>query len=168
MNTIEIEYAISKRFDTRTHLVVPNVSWGALNHEADVLVVRETGYCIEFEIKQSFPDYKNDFKKHKWKLGPSKLIKEFYYVFPAELWHKREGDIKQLLPDFAGVLVVYREFNIGSYAKEMKAPKPNNIAKKMNDRQMYNVARLGTMRIWNLKRTIIQLTINPQNHDKTK
>ena len=160
MNTIEIEYAISQRFDVRTHLVVPNVSWGALNHEADVLVVRESGYCIEFEIKQSFADFKSDFKKHKWQAGLSKKIKEFYYVFPAELWHKREGDIRQLLPEFAGVLVVYRDNDHGRYSKIIREPKLNKSAIKMNDREMFNIARLGTMRIWNLKSTIILLLIN--------
>ena len=160
MKTIEIEYAISRRFDIRSHLIVPNVSWGALNHEADVLVVRSTGYCLEFEIKRSFADFKKDFEKWKWRGGLDKCIKEFWYVFPAELWHKREGDIKQLLPDFAGVLVAYNDETGFGYTKVKRDPEQMKGVIPMNDKQMYNVARLGTLRIWNLKRTIIQFIKN--------
>ena len=97
MTTEQMEYAISRRFDKRSHLMVPNVSWGLLNHEADMLVVRNSGHCLEFEIKRTIGDYRADFKKHKWQAGLSKSIKEFYYVFPAELWHKRENDIKRTI-----------------------------------------------------------------------
>ena len=156
MTTEQMEWAISNRYNKRIHLMVPNISWGALPYEADVLVVRESGYCIEFEIKQSFADFKNDFKKHKWQAGLSKKIKEFYYVFPAELWHKRENDIRILLPDFAGVIVVY---NGNSYdlpnTKKIKSATPNKYAIPLSSTQMYNVARLGTMRIWKLKRRLI-------------
>lgn len=156
MDTNTIEYAISRRFDERTHLMVPNISWGLLSHEADMLVVRQTGYCLEFEIKRSFSDYKADFKKHKWCGGLSKKIKEFYYAFPAELWHKRENDIRGLLPDFAGVLVAYNGDGF-PYSKIVREAKPNSQAIPLSQSQMYDVARLGTMRIWNLKRAIIQL-----------
>ncbi len=160
MTTTEIEFAISRRFDVRTHLIVPNISWGLLDHEADVLVVRETGYCLEFEIKRSFSDYKADFKKYKWRYnrGLSKQIKEFCYVFPAELWHKRENDIRMLLPEFAGVLVVYNDKL--PYSKMQKLPKTNKGAIPLNQKEMFNVARLGTMRIWNLKRIIISANRN--------
>lgn len=156
MKTIDIEFAIYKRFDERTHLMVPNISWGLLSHEADMLVVRQSGYCLEFEIKRTFADYNADFKKYKWKLGLSKKIKLFYYAFPAELWHKRENDIRNILPDFAGVLVAYNSDTF-PYSKIIREAKPNPGAVPLSQSQMYDVARLGTMRIWNLKRQIIKL-----------
>lgn len=156
MTTTEMEFAISRRFDVRTHLMVPNISWGLFSHEADMLVVRESGYCLEFEIKRSFADYKADFKKRKWKNGSSNRIKEFYYTFPAELWHKRENDIRTLLPDFAGVLVIYNGEGFPT-SKIARDAKPNSKSIPLSKSQMYDVARLGTMRIWNLKSQIITL-----------
>jgi len=113
---------------------------------------------LEFEIKRSFSDYKADFKKHRWKrwggnLGPQ--IKEFYYTFPAELWHKREGDIRTLLPEFAGVLVVYNGEKL-PHSKIVREAKINNNAKPFNKDQLYEVARLGMIRIWDLKRRLVE------------
>lgn len=164
MKTSDIEYAIQFRYDIRTHLVIPNAYWGAgFSYEIDVLVVRKTGYCLEFEIKQSFADFKNDFKKYKWQThrinGTMKLndfIKEFYYVFPAELWFKREGDIIKLLPEFAGVIIVFNQGENKIPRTELKRKaKQNTSAKPMNDKQMHNVARLGMIRYWSLARKII-------------
>ncbi len=164
MKTSDIEYAIQSRFDIRTHLIIPNAYWGAgFSYELDVLVVRETGYCIEFEIKQTFADFKNDFKKHKWQVYRinggmlNNFIKEFYYVFPAELWFKREGDIRKLLPEFAGVIVVFNqgENKIPNTELKRKA-KQNTSAKPMKEKQMYDVARLGMIRYWALSRRIIK------------
>ena len=152
-----MEFAVSRRFDVRSHLIVPNVSWGALNHEADVLVVRQSGHCLEYEIKRTFADYKKDFEKAKWRwgMGGMKNIKEFWYVFPAELFHKRENDILTLLPEGVGVLVVYNGEGL-PYSKVKREAEARKGAEPMTDKQMYNVARLGTMRIWNLKRRLIR------------
>ena len=160
-----MEYEISRKFNSRINLIVPNISWGLMNYEVDVLVVRPSGYCLEFEIKRSFADYKNDFAKHKWKLngGLDKRIKEFYYVFSSELWHKREGDIKTLLPDFAGVLVIYRDLGNKTYSRIIKSPRRNKNAKPLSKSEMYQVARLGTMRIWTLKRALINLNQKPKS-----
>jgi len=167
MTTMEIEYAISRMFDVRTHLMVPNISWGLMNHEADVLVVRiKSGYCVEFEIKQTFSDYVKDFNKRKWqkaklsgwKTGLGKQIKEFYYVFPNTLWEKRRDDIEAILPDFAGVVVCTKDNAFGfAYAQTVISPTINNMAVPLKSKVMFDVARLGTMRIWNLKRELISL-----------
>lgn len=47
----------------RTNIIVPNLSWGFLNHEADLIAVDKNGYLTEVEIKRSFEDFKADFKK---------------------------------------------------------------------------------------------------------
>jgi len=155
MTTIEMEYAISRRFDVRTHTIVPNVSWGLLSHEADVLVMRETGFLLEFEIKRSFSDYKADFKKHKWRNGLSKTIKKFYYCFPADLWRKRRGHIQEILPEFAGILVIYKNGERLPFSEIIKPAKLNPGCKALSKPQQLKLAQLGTMRIWNLKRQII-------------
>ena len=42
----------------RTDIVVPNLSWGLLNHEADLAIIRKSGYLTEIEIKRSYQDLK--------------------------------------------------------------------------------------------------------------
>ena len=152
MKTEQIEYAISRCYDLRSHLVVPNISWGLLNYEADILVVRQSGYCIEYEIKRTFSDYKKDFEKRHFHDDPR--VKEFYYAFPAELWHKREGDIRKLLPKDAGVLVLYNGKTL-PYTKVKKEAEVKKNCRPLSQSEMYTVARLGTLRIWNLKQRLI-------------
>lgn len=156
MTTTEMEHSIAYRWGPRTHLIVPNVSWGLLTYEADMLIVRKTGFCIEVEIKRSFSDYLNDFKKRKWNRsngGQGKLIKEFYYAFPVKLWERRKNDIMDIMPEFAGVLVCHRM----TRTELIRNAKPNRQARALTDKEMFQVARLGTLRIWSLKRTIIGL-----------
>ena len=50
----DIERLVAAHFDHRANLIVPNVSWGwGLAYEADMVVVRPSGYAMEIEIKQS-------------------------------------------------------------------------------------------------------------------
>lgn len=160
MTTIEMEYAISRRYDMRTHIMVPNISWGLLDHEADMLIVRQTGYCIEYEIKRSFSDFVKDFDKWKWKRDGRTLrnIKEFWYVFPEKLWLKRRDEITPIMPKFAGILIICKD-DKGNlpWSKEIRSPVPDSNVKPLNAKQILKVASLGTMRIWNLKRQIITL-----------
>lgn len=61
----EIELAIAQVFGIRNNIIVPNVSWGFFaTHEADLVIINKTGYMTEVEIKRSWQDFLNDFKKH--------------------------------------------------------------------------------------------------------
>lgn len=73
-------------FYCRTHLVVPNVSWGFLNHEADLLVMSKSRLLTEVEIKRSWADFKADFKKAHDHSHP--LIARFYYAVPSSIGQK--------------------------------------------------------------------------------
>ena len=46
----------------RTDIVIPNLSWGLLNHEADLAIINKSGYLTEIEIKRSYQDLKKDFE----------------------------------------------------------------------------------------------------------
>ena len=50
-------------FNKRQDIFVPNLSWGLLNHEADLAIINKSGYLTEVEIKRSFADFMADFKK---------------------------------------------------------------------------------------------------------
>ena len=154
MTTLDMEISLAKYYGPRTHIMVPNVSWGAgFRDEKDLVVIRPSGYMVECEIKRSFADFKNDFKKRKWKTNPnlSTAVREFYYVFPESLWKKRRSDIEALLQPFAGVISINDKWRRCSV--EVKA-KPNKLAKKFNDKQKLMIARLGVLRMWSLKQTL--------------
>src|ERR1700722_12738875 len=66
-------------------MAIPNVSWGFLRYEADMLVISKPKYCTEIEVKVSMNDWKADFDKRKFLYGPDKRIKYQYYAAPYEL-----------------------------------------------------------------------------------
>lgn len=85
----EIEELIindSNFFSIRTDIAIPNLSWALLPYEADLIILNKTGYITEFEIKRSFEDLKNDFKKRFF--HSSELISRFYYVLPKTIKDK--------------------------------------------------------------------------------
>lgn len=50
----EIEIAIARYFGIRQNAIVPNVSWGlGFPYECDLLILRDSGFAIEIEIKIS-------------------------------------------------------------------------------------------------------------------
>jgi len=82
IETLLVGYAHSP-FYCRSHLVVPNVSWGFLNHEADLLVMSKAKLLTEIEIKRSWSDFIADFKKDHDHSHP--LIARFYYAVPSSI-----------------------------------------------------------------------------------
>lgn len=85
----EIQLALrdcSLLFDLRNDLVCPNVSWGLLPYEADLLGVKKNGIVTEVEIKRSYEDFKKDFEKdHK---HDASIITYFYYCVPESILDK--------------------------------------------------------------------------------
>ena len=57
------EMIIRQEVSLRNEIAIPNLSWGMLPYEADLVVINKTGYMREYEIKRSFQDLKADFKK---------------------------------------------------------------------------------------------------------
>jgi hypothetical protein len=157
IKTIDIEIAIAKYFGVRQNIIVPNISWGLLTHEVDLLVVRKSGVAIEIEIKVSLQDFKADFNKRHHHQERLNRISEFYYAMPKELYLK----CKDLIPENAGVITCERYLDYQKREKiqawtEKKAVKIKN-ARKLTIDEQFKVAILGTMRIFNLKAKIVKL-----------
>lgn len=108
----QIECAIIKHpdFDIRKNLVVCNVSWGLLNHEADMLVMSKAGYLTEIEIKRSLSDLKADFKKKHD--HSHKLIKKFYYAVPESLLEECKDLIMEHKQWASGIITYDEECKI--------------------------------------------------------
>lgn len=126
--------------------VVPNVSWGLLPWEADMLIVSKNGYLTEVEIKVSFQDWKIDAEKKKHQQGwhgnfGRVWLRKFYYAAPmklalrhAEVWLRPGAGIIGIDPDGRVRVIVEAQ--------------PDLRAQKLSEKEMLQVARLGTMRFW--------------------
>ena len=68
----------------RTNIMVPNLSWGLLNHEADFVSIDKNGYLTEVEIKRSFEDFKADFKKKNYH-DTDERVSRFGYFVPKSI-----------------------------------------------------------------------------------
>ena len=86
----EMEIAISKLYGIRQHIIVPNLSWGFLSHEADLFIIKRSGLSVEVEIKRSLQDMKAEKNKNHNHKDKQNRINEFYYAFPIELLEKQK------------------------------------------------------------------------------
>lgn len=158
LTTIEMEVAISDYFGYRQNIIVPNISWGFMNHEADIFVVQRNGYVLEIEIKRSKSDLLADHKKKHKHQDEHNRISELYYALPEKLY----DSCKDLIPKSAGILTCDKWLpdwsNKWSYnVRTMRKPIKNSLARKLTDKERLKIAHLGTMRIWSLKKKIIKL-----------
>lgn len=171
MTSRDIEIQVASYFDYRTNLIVPNVSWGIpnLGHEADMVILRPSGYATEVEIKVDAYDIQADLRKRHshW----CSLIRLVYFAVPKHL--RNDSNI----PNYAGILSIeheklYRyvsgkeivENNPNSFSVvKIREAKVNKEALKWLPEQRLKLALLGCMRIWSLK---THLSNARKNHSK--
>ena len=162
---LELEIAVMKEFNFRQNLIVPNITnmMGLLPFETDMLVLTSSRFAYGFEIKTSKADLKADFKKrqhtlfNEFKNGKTGLeryfgkFKYFYYAVPEQL----KDEALKLIPEFCG-LWVYKKYEYPILPIFYKAKEPKKLFNyKWSEKQRYEVARLGTMRIYSLKQNIL-------------
>lgn len=123
----------------RNWLVIPNVSWGFLRYEADLLVVSRAKHCTEIEVKISMSDWKQDFSKHKHKI-PDPRVKYQYYAAPYELATRFE---ELELPPGWGVIGVgdSKGIHVLKHADALKS-------RSLTDKELMTLARLACFRVW--------------------
>jgi hypothetical protein len=141
--TPEIEIAVAAWFGTRVNIIVPNVSWGMFGYELDMCCLSAAMYASEVEIKISRADLKRDQKKqhrHDWN---NNLIKYLWFAIPERMLKDIE-----FVPQNAGILYVTAT---GKVYRNRPAI-ANAHARKWTTDQALKLARLGTLRIWPLKR----------------
>ena len=145
LKTIDLVIALSSHFEFTRTLIVPNVSSGANIHECDLIILSKSGYATEVEIKVSLSDLKKDKKKKHGHID--KRIKQLYFAVPEHLL-----PIDEHIPERAGVISVYR-FRDTVRCRVVKSALLSP-AKKWSEEERYNLARLGSMRIWALKKRV--------------
>lgn len=165
MKTLEIEIALMKYYGTRQNMIVPNISWGIHGlHECDLLVLSTSNYATEIEIKVSKADLlKDGEKKHGHQHN---YITNFLFCVPDSL---KDLALKEI-PDRAGLLIVKKIrgqetafSNIYEWRTEIELIKGctrNKNGVKWTEKDRYDLARLGTLRILGLKEKILNLTTN--------
>jgi len=140
----EIETRIARYFGIRANVIVPNVSWGLLTYEADMLIMPISGVMYEVEIKVSKGDLIADKKKnHK---HCSELIRGIYFAIPEKLKPHIEH-----IPEKAGILVVDKTGRV----EKLRGIKINKTSRKLSEQERFTLARLGAMRVWILKEKLV-------------
>jgi len=152
----DMEVTLARHFDYRQNLIVPNVYYGlGFWHELDLLIVRPSGYAVEVEIKVSLSDLKADKKKRHQ--HHSNKIKLLYFAVPEFL----EAQALELIPERAGLLIVYREEDWDFYrvrnSNPPRIPTTNRTARKLTEKEINKLGSLATLRIWSLKECLYRL-----------
>ena len=148
MRTIDIELAIMKEYKYHQNLIVPGISAmvGLMPFEVDMFVLTKSDMGYGFEIKVTRADLLKDLKKpHFNNEEYYRKFRFFFYVVPENL----EALAHEIVPDFCGIWVVDNQ-------GEMKqVRKPTVLSRnRWTAGERYSIARLGAMRIYNLKRKI--------------
>lgn len=136
----------------RSKIIVPNVSWGFFDsHEADFVVISSSLYLTEYEIKRSFEDFKNDFKKKDY--HNDKRISKLWYVVPESVGEKcknyLESQYEWIGSEHAGI----RVYNETNYNLKTILECNYTKGKKLYLEDALDIARLGTLRYWTLRST---------------
>lgn len=163
------------QFHLRRNIVVPNVSWGLLNYEADFVSLSKSGFLTEVEIKRSWQDFQKDFtKKH---LHDDPKVSYFYYCVPKSICERVKNALYVQETEKGRVKIVgLRDgvpSNVGLISYDNHDMNGNVIdwvgiefvtfagrrrwARKLTGYEQLKLAHLGCMRIWDLKNKITKL-----------
>lgn len=150
LTTAEVEFAVAEFLNYRSSIIVPNVFWGmGLNYEADLWVVSPVLHVTEIEIKISNSDIAAEKKKAKW-VHKNKHVRRFFYAVPDYL-----ADCKWL-DEEVGLITVDENLR----CKIIRKAKINKDAIKLPEKQKNHLLHLGCMRMWRLKKKLINCNVN--------
>ena len=144
----EIEIRLAYWFGIRKYVTVPNVSWGLLPYEADLLILTRSGYVWEVEIKVSRGDLLRDRKKRHQ--HDSRIVRQLWFAIPERI----HACCVEHVPEKAGILVLCGDGSV----KEVRKTAVNRSAPRLTDNAQFRFARLGALRIWSLKEKNLKLT----------
>ena len=150
LSTEQIQLALynSKIWNQRSDIMVPNVSFGLLEYEADFIIMNKSGYLTEVEIKRSWADFKADFnKKHTHN---DVKVYHFFYCLPESLKDKAIELLKEKFPNKQPALLVYDEN--GKITRVCGWSEKGG--RKLFLEEQLTLSRLGSLRFWNLRNKI--------------
>ena len=144
----DIQARLAEHWGIRNHIIVPNVSWGLLDYEADLLIMNKTGYVTEIEIKRSWSDFLADFKKDE-NAHKSEIIYQFWYCVPDGLYKDCIEKLKEVYPDSLDRpnVISYSDSGVLNFHGK-SASYCRGKHRKMFLEEQLKLARLGAMRYW--------------------
>ena len=159
MSVTDITRMLASYYDIRKNLVVPNVSWGFMWYEADLVVITKAGYMTEIEIKRSWTDFLADFKKRDY--HSDARISRFYYAVPECMLQPCRDYIENWLAERCLLspstykrpgFIVYRTWDEPLYRRVQVICDPISKEKTppLSEKDILKIARLGTLRYWSL------------------
>lgn len=161
---LDIELALAEEFGWKRNVIVFNVNGlsGKLPifHECDMLVMTKARYLTEIEIKRSFTDFCNEFKKrhHHESYGPD--IKEFWYCVPLGTLQKIKEKLSENGWCPSGIITYDEKLNL---RYNLVPDIPNSVRlfsdspRPLSLEQQLELARLGAMRQITLRKKIQKL-----------
>ena len=171
LTTKQIELCLrnSGWWNRRTDIMIPNLSWGMLNHEADFVVITKSGYLTEIEIKRSFADLKADFKKDIF--HRDERVYRFAYCLPLsikekalKLFEEQYGKVAELYghdrnynytTKFYPYIIWYNER--GHLSVEPKKLDTRSGARKLFLEEIVTAGRLASLRYWDLANKVTDM-----------
>lgn len=151
VDEIQIALRNSGIWNKRQDIFIPNLSWGLLQYEADLVIITKSGYMTEVEIKRSWEDFKADFKKSHKHNDPR--VYNFYYCVPESICDRVVAFLTEKYD--AGrpaVLCVSETGGIRRYGGGVS----HRGGRKLFLEEQLTAARLGCMRVWNLKEKFLK------------
>jgi hypothetical protein len=137
--------AFRHKYQMRSHILIPNLSWGFLEWEADFVAISRVGYLTEIEIKVSKADLLADASKYKFQDPRHKgwaKIKEFYYAVPESL----VKDVPESYRLVAGIISV--PINKNKRCKVIHEAPIIGVPQKLDIDDIGRANRLLGMRYW--------------------
>lgn len=163
---IEIALAKSDTFNYLRNIVAFNVTGSnaqlRIGHECDMLVLSKSGYLTEIEIKRTWQDFLNDFKKKHNHDGRG-IMKYFYYCVPQNMVEKVYDKLDENKTDYSGVITYDEDLNLNfkgyRYVDHLDNVKyftrEMHPHRKLFIEEQLQVARFGAMRAIMLREKLI-------------
>ncbi len=127
------------------NIVIPNtllVAPGGM-YEADLLYITKNNYLYEIEIKVTYQDFWNDFKKRLYHSSPK--VRGLYYAMPEELYMQHTdilAHIEQIRPH-PGLILCHAK----GYSIQKRCQVRRNVS-SLSRQEKDNFMRLGCMAWW--------------------
>ena len=157
-------------FDKRNDIMLTNLSFGLLNHEADFVAINKSNYLTEVEIKRSLADFKKDFEKdvfHK-----DERVYKFFYFVPVSIKDK----VMDFLKTETALTKIHTTFgehyfpHVMTYSEEGRVEDVKEsgslytgYGRKLFLEEIVKVSRLVSIRYWNLFQKTLDVTIDTKN-----
>lgn len=155
LSVAQIQLALrnSDLFDKRSSVIVPNISWGMLPYEADLIGISKSGQVTEVEIKRSISDLRADYKKDHKHDAP--CVTYFYYCVPESLVEQSKKVILENEQKHCVVPITENDCPALLYFTENGSIQHAGFGKakrfgyhQADDKDVMDAGRLASLRYW--------------------